>query len=144
MSSREGVRMHVQSCPVLWDTMDLSLPGSSVHGILQARILEWIAIPSSRRSFWHRDRTHVSCVFCVGRGALYHWATWEAEEGWEVKLEKMQGPGCKVSSSEGEGERLFHSMRKSGDVQASDLHLLSLLYKFDSLHAKGGLEKRGK
>ena len=38
--------------------MDCSLPGSSVRGILQARILEWVAMPSSRGSFWPRDRTH--------------------------------------------------------------------------------------
>ena len=40
----------VQSCPTLCDPMDCSLPGSSVHGILQARILEWVAIPFSRES----------------------------------------------------------------------------------------------
>jgi len=39
-----------QSCPTLWDPMDCSPPGSSVHGILQARILEWVAIPFSRGS----------------------------------------------------------------------------------------------
>ena len=40
-----------QLCPMLLDSMDCSLPGSSVHGILQARILEWVAIPFSRGSF---------------------------------------------------------------------------------------------
>ena len=40
----------LQSCPTGWDPMDCSPPGSSVHGILQARILEWVAMPSSRRS----------------------------------------------------------------------------------------------
>ena len=40
----------LQSCPTLWDPMDCSLPGSSVHGILQARILEWVAMPFSRDS----------------------------------------------------------------------------------------------
>ena len=40
----------LQLCPTLWDTMDCSPPGSSVHGILQARILEWVAVPSSRGS----------------------------------------------------------------------------------------------
>ena len=40
----------LQSCPTLYDHMDCSLPGSSVHGILQARMLEWIAMPSSRAS----------------------------------------------------------------------------------------------
>ena len=39
-----------QSCPTLFDSMDCSLPGSSVHGIFQARILEWVAMPSSRGS----------------------------------------------------------------------------------------------
>ena len=42
--------------------MDSSPPGSSIHGILQARILEWVAIPFSRGSSWPRDRTWVSCI----------------------------------------------------------------------------------
>ena len=42
--------------------MDCGLPGSSFHGILQARILEWIAISFSRESSWYRDRTHVLCL----------------------------------------------------------------------------------
>ena len=45
-----------------WDPMDCSPPGSSVHGILQARTLEWVAIPSSRGSSWPRDPTRVSCI----------------------------------------------------------------------------------
>ena len=44
------------------DPMDCSLPGSSVHGILQARILEWVAMPFSRESPWPRDGTWVSCI----------------------------------------------------------------------------------
>ena len=50
------------SCLTLCDPMDHSPPGSSVHGILQARILEWVAISSSRRSYWPRSQTQVSCV----------------------------------------------------------------------------------
>ena len=50
------------SCPTLCDPMDLSLLGSSVHEILQARILEWIAIPFSRGSSQPRDGTQVSCI----------------------------------------------------------------------------------
>ena len=57
------------------DPMDCSLPGSSIHGILQARILEWVAISFSRRSSPPRDRT---CISCIGRLILYHLATWEA------------------------------------------------------------------
>ena len=52
--------------------VDYSLPGSSVHGILQTRILEWVATPSSRESFRPRDQTHVSYVSFIGKRALYH------------------------------------------------------------------------
>ena len=48
------------ACLPLCDPMDCSLPGSSVHEILQARILEWVAIPISRGSSWPRDQTWVS------------------------------------------------------------------------------------
>ena len=58
-----------QLCPTLCDPVDCSLPVSSVHGILQARKLEWVAIPFSRGSFWPRDWTLVSCI---GRWILYH------------------------------------------------------------------------
>ena len=59
---------HVQ----LWDPMDCSPPGSSVHGIFQARIQEWVAISSSRGSSQARDQTCISYVSCIGRRALYH------------------------------------------------------------------------
>ena len=51
-----------QLSPTLCDLMDCSPPGSSVHGILQARILEWVAMPSSRESSPPRDQTHISCT----------------------------------------------------------------------------------
>ena len=51
-----------QSCLTLCDPMDCSLPGSSVHGILQARIPEWVAIPFPRGSSWPRDQSQVSCI----------------------------------------------------------------------------------
>ena len=54
--------------------MHCSLPGSSVHGILQARILEWVAISFSGGSSWLRDGTRISCI---GRRILYHRATRE-------------------------------------------------------------------
>ena len=68
-----------QRCSTLYDPMDSSLPGSFVHVILQARMLEWFAISFSRGSSRPRDWTCVSCVSCItGRWILYHWATWEA------------------------------------------------------------------
>ena len=51
-----------RSCLTLRDPIDCSLPGSSVHGILQARILEWVAISFSRGSSWPRNRSQVSCI----------------------------------------------------------------------------------
>ena len=62
----------LQSCPILLPPSDHSPPGSSVHRILQAQILEWVAMPSSRGSSHPRDRTHVSSVSCIGRRILYH------------------------------------------------------------------------
>ena len=58
--------------------MDRSPPGSSIHGILQARILEWVAMPSSRGSSLPRDQTYNYYAFCIGRRVLYHRATWKA------------------------------------------------------------------
>ena len=52
-----------QSCPILWDPMDCSLPGSSVHGIFQARVLEWVAIPFSRGSSGMCKCLPRSCIY---------------------------------------------------------------------------------
>ena len=60
-----------QTCPTLCDLMDGSLPGSSIHGIFQARILEWVAISFSGGSSQLRDRTRVSCI--AGKGFIL-WA----------------------------------------------------------------------
>ena len=51
-----------QSCPTLYDPTNCSPSGSSIRGILQARILEWIAIPFSRGSSWPKDWTQVTCI----------------------------------------------------------------------------------
>ena len=66
-----------KSCLTVCDPMDCSPPGSSVHGILQARILEWVAMPSSRRSSQPRDLTQVSHI--AGRFFTI-WTTREAQE----------------------------------------------------------------
>ena len=64
----------IQSCPTLSDPMDCSPPGSSVHGIFQARVLEWGAIPFSRGSSWSRFQVQVSHI----TGRFYTiWATRE-------------------------------------------------------------------
>ena len=63
------------SCPALCGPMDCSPPGSFGHGLFQARILERVAISSSRGSSWPKDQTRGSCVFCIGRRVPYQWAT---------------------------------------------------------------------
>ena len=65
--------MHAKSlqlCLTLYDPMDCSLPGSSVHGILLARILEWVAMPSSRESSLLMDQTLISYGSCIGKWVL--------------------------------------------------------------------------
>ena len=64
-----------QSCPTFCDPIDCSPPGSSIHGILQARMQEWVATPFSRRSSWPRDWTQVSHT---ASGFFNDWATGEA------------------------------------------------------------------
>ena len=60
-----------QSCPTLCDPFDCNPACSSLHGIFQARILEWIAIPSSRESSWLRDQTHINLCLLHCRWILH-------------------------------------------------------------------------
>ena len=62
-----------QSCLTLCDPVDCSPPGSFVHGILRIRILQWVAMRSSRASSQPRDWTCISYVSCAGKRVLYHW-----------------------------------------------------------------------
>ena len=89
-----------QSCLTLCDPMDCNLPGSSVHGILQARIQEWVAISISRGSSQPRDQTWVS--FIVGRFVTI-WTTRKAP----VSLYQPSGVGW--------GER-WEGGQKGGDI----------------------------
>ena len=66
-----------QSCLTLCNPMDCNLPGSSVHGIFQTRILEEVAISFSRGSSQPRDWTQVSCLSCMAGGFFSHCITWE-------------------------------------------------------------------
>ena len=68
------------------DPVDCGPPGSSVHGVLQTRILEWVAISFCRGSSRPRDWTQVSCI---GRHTVYHWAIWEAHNGERAYTKKL-------------------------------------------------------
>ena len=85
-----------QSCPTFCDPMNCSLPGSFVHGILQARILEWVTISFSRWSSQPRDQTQVSHI----AGTCFNlWATREAlisVSGTEL-LKPLEFPKTKLS-----------------------------------------------
>ena len=75
-TARQNRRIHTcvctQSYLTLCSPMDYGSPGSPVHGILQARILEWVAMPSSRASSEPGMETRISNVSCIGRRVLYH------------------------------------------------------------------------
>ena len=73
-----SVRVCARLCWTLCDPMDCSPPGSSVHGVFQARLLEWVAISCSRGSFQPRGQTHPSCISCIGSRFFTNWASWEA------------------------------------------------------------------
>ena len=62
--------------------MDCSSPGSSDHEILQTRLLEWVAVSSSRESSQPRDWSCIFWVPCIGGWILYRWATWEGHLDW--------------------------------------------------------------
>ena len=79
-----------QSCPALCNPIDYNPPGSSVHEILQARILEWVTIPFSRGSSWPRDPTQ---VFCIADRFFTIWATREAHNLWCMKV-KVKSLSC--------------------------------------------------
>ena len=77
----------VRLCQTLCDPINCSLPGCPVHGILQARILEWVAISSSRGSSQPKDRTQVSCITC---GFFTIWATREGQGKCFQKIHRAQ------------------------------------------------------
>ena len=106
-------------------------PSSSVHGILQARILEWVAISSSRGSSPCRDRTRVSYISCIGRQALYHQGTWEAPVTFLAALYCRDSSGSFQESSESVFHVLFsnESPLPGGPQPGSDNDVPSCPYR---------------
>ena len=103
-----SVRSVVQSCPTLCESMDRNPPGSSVHGILQARILEWVAIPFSRGSFQPRNQTWVSCIASIFFICLPVWTIGKFLSGTVFNLIKegrgfFSGPVAKIPGSQMQG-----------------------------------------
>ena len=99
----------IKSCPTLCDPMDCRPPGSSVHGVLQARMMEWVAISFSRGSFQPKDQTRVSCI----TGKFFTiWATRESLEYWSglpcPSPEDLPKPGIEARSPHAGGLRWCH------------------------------------
>ena len=136
-----AVVLVAQSCPTLWNSMDCSQPGSSVHGILQARVLDLGCHFLLRGSSPPRDWTHISCI---GRWILYLWATREAPkvgnlgntwflqlQQWEVGKEKMTVSNCQPHNPKPQASPrvmvlcvdrgMFHHCGSSGERQADFL-----------------------
>ena len=126
-----------QSCPTLCDPVDCSLPGSSIHRILQARILEWVTISFSRGSSQPRDWTRVSRI---GGRRFNSWATREALYAkYIIRNARLVGPqaGIKVSG------RNIYNLRYSDDttlMAESKEELKSLLVKVKEESEKVGLK----
>ena len=103
-------RSVTQSCLTRCDPIDCSPPGSSVRGILQARTLEGVTLPSPRGSSRHRGWT---CVSCIGGWILYHWATWEAPRWLKIMGVYSQSAGL-VPRGDSEREYAHASVPASG------------------------------
>ena len=106
-----------QSCPTLCDPMDCSLPGSSIHGIFQARILQWVAISFSRRSSQPRNWTQVFCI--AGRSdqrspRILDWIAYpfSRESSWH----SVGLPHCR--------QMLYHLSQDGGIIQLSNSYVL--------------------
>ena len=112
----------LQSYPTLCDPMDCNPPGSSVHGISQARILEWFAISSSRGSSQLRDLPGISYVSCIG-GFFTISTTWEAHN--EVMSRKTH---CKLKTL-----KVENTLRTSLVVQWLGIQLPMQRTEFQSL-----------
>ena len=111
----------LQSCPALCDPMDCSPPGSSVHGILQARILQGIAMPSSKGSSQPRDQTCLSSVSCIGRWDLHP----QRHLGSPYSIMKVKVRSCPTLQAHGlQPTRLLHPWDSSGKSTGVGSHFL--------------------
>ena len=97
-----------QSCLTLWDPWTVASPGSSVHGILQARILEWTAISFSMGSSWPRDWTWVSCT----AGRRYHLSHHGSPLMYKIPLNLSHGCTAAYFSRLGVGSSKQFSWRR--------------------------------
>ena len=134
-----------QSCPTLCDHMNCSLPGSSIHGTFEARILEWVAISFSRGSSWPRDQTQVSRIAGIRTTREAMQETWVQSWGWENPLDNRMAThsgilAYRIPWTEEPGGHTFHGGHKEWD-RTEPLSLFTLLavssQGLPSVHAWG-------
>ena len=118
--------MHAKSSLTLCDPMDCSLPGSSVHGIFQERMLEWVTTPPSRGSSPPRDQTHVSCISCMAGG--FFTANTPREALWILVIVVQSLKSCPAL-----GDHMDCSMVAS-PISWSFLKLMSIVLMITSYH----------
>ena len=105
--------------------MDSSPSGSSVHGILQARILEWVAMPSSKGSCWPKDWTRISYISCIGRQVLYH----QHHLGIPYCLFESESESCSVMSDSLQPHGLYSPWNSPGqNTRVGSLSLLQGIF----------------
>ena len=114
--------------------MDWTPPGSTVHGIVQARILEWASISSSMESTQPRDWTCISCVSSIDRWILYHWSPWEAKLGLP-SVSQMVPQSFIISNTEGSVNDRDWAFNKllCGDLQRNALFVVKSLLRIKGL-----------
>ena len=123
--------LDTQLCPTVWDPMDCSLPGSSVHGNLQGIILEWVAILFSRGSFRPRDRTWGTCT------AVGFFTVWATRDIKLLVLSQIQpafhpvlyGPWCKKNCF-----LTFLSGWKNNYFEACENYMEFILYEIQKFY----------
>ena len=114
----------LQLCPTICDPMDCSPPGSSVHGILQARILEWVANAFSRKSSQPSDQTSVSYVSCTGSEILYHYCYLGSPSKWCISII------FSIINSLTQGEKSFLLWVNSSELGETTCIAVSIKYFF--------------
>ena len=133
-----------QQFPTLCDPMDCSLLGSSNRGILQARILEWVAVPSCRGSSRPRCRTYISPVSCIGKQVLHHqrhhmqkskWYSHRLKKKEMVELQEWEWPlgkGFNLRQSLKDWQDLGGQKKEKGTPGESRFFHIVILKKFYS------------
>ena len=128
--------MSLQSCPALWDPIDCSLLGSSVHGILQARIVEWVAMPSTRESSWLRVWSPTLLHWQEGLGSPFGENESESESHSVVsdslQPHELYGPWNSLGQNTGVGNLSL----LQGDLPNSGIKPRSPALQVDSLPAE--------